>query len=71
MKDNVIIDARGKSCPEPVLLTKKAISLNESGASILVDNAAAVENIKRFGKNNGYGVDVKETPNGTLLVLKK
>ena len=28
MADNNVVDARGRSCPEPVILTKKALSKN-------------------------------------------
>lgn len=70
LKDN-IIDARGRSCPEPVLMTKKAVAANPSGASILVDNVTASENIKRFAKNKGYKVEITEDQDGILLVLSK
>lgn len=70
LKDN-IIDARGRSCPEPVLMTKKAVAANPSGASILVDNVTARENIKRFAKNKGYKVEITEDQDGILLVLSK
>jgi TusA-related sulfurtransferase len=52
-------------------MTKKAVAANPSGASILVDNTTARENIKRFGKNKGYAVDVTEDQEGILLVLSK
>lgn len=32
------IDARGLSCPEPVILTKKALAVSHEGLEILVDN---------------------------------
>lgn len=70
LKPNVV-DARGRSCPEPVLMTKKAIETSPSGASILVDNVTARENIKRFAKNKGYEVKVTEDQEGILLVLSK
>lgn len=70
LKDN-IIDARGKACPEPVILTKKGTLANPSGVSVLVDNITAMENIKRFGKNSGYTVEVKEKTDGILLTLRK
>ncbi len=66
-----VVDARGRACPEPVLMTKKAVEANPSGASILVDNTTARENIKRFAKNKGYTVEVTEDQDGILLVLSK
>lgn len=65
------IDARGRSCPEPVLLTKKAVEKNPEGIQVLVDNATARENITRFGKNAGYQVEVKEINDDYLLTLTK
>jgi selenium metabolism protein YedF len=43
------VDARALACPKPVLLTKDAISdeaVNQ--VEIIVDNSAALENVKRF-----------------------
>lgn len=70
MKDS-IIDARGRSCPEPVILAKKGIKESPEGISILVDAAAAIENIKRFGQNLGYKVSFEENQDGTLITLRK
>lgn len=43
------VDARGLACPKPVLLTKDAISDSATNqVEIVVDNSAAVENVKRF-----------------------
>ena len=44
------VDARGLACPQPVLLTKKAIGENEE-VTVLVDNDIAVENIRRLALN--------------------
>lgn len=41
------IDARGLACPQPVILAKKAIETNEE-VIVFVDNAFAVENIRRM-----------------------
>jgi selenium metabolism protein YedF len=46
-----IIDAKGLACPEPVIRTKKA--LEEGGfdeLEIIVDNAAARDNVTRFAE---------------------
>ena len=45
------IDARGLACPEPVLLTKKALANNETELTVLVDNLTAVQNVTRFATN--------------------
>lgn len=70
MKDN-IIDARGRACPEPVLMAKKAITKNPEGIKIIVDNITAKENIRRFASNSGYIVDITEEAEDFLLTLGK
>jgi selenium metabolism protein YedF len=43
------IDARGLSCPAPVLMTKEAVEEQHlDGVEVLVDNGSARENVCRF-----------------------
>lgn len=70
MKDN-IIDARGRACPEPVLMTKKAIEKNQDGIKVIVDNITARENIRRFASNSGYIADVVEQDEDFIISLRK
>lgn len=65
------IDARGRACPEPVLLTKKGVESNPEGVRVMVDNVTARENVKRFGKNAGYKVEVEEKNNEYIVILSK
>ena len=44
------IDARGLACPQPVILTRKAMLAGEKQLIVRVDNAAAVENLKRLAE---------------------
>ena len=55
-----IIDAKGKACPTPVIMAKKAISAGESTFTVLVDNTTAVENLKRLAENQGFDAAVTE-----------
>ena len=55
-----IIDARGKACPTPVIMAKKAISAGESSFTVLVDNTTAVENLKRLAANQGFDAAAAE-----------
>ncbi|SDK19725.1 sulfurtransferase TusA family protein [Natronincola ferrireducens] len=67
-----IIDARGRSCPEPVVMTKQAIeNFVEEGLQVLVDSMVAVENIRRFVLNQGLHVDIEESGDGYALLIKK
>jgi len=51
------VDARKLACPKPVLLTKEAISDKSTNQiEIIVDNSAALENVKRFLTNFGFEI---------------
>ena len=56
------IDARGLSCPQPVLMTLDNIKKQSSGEiEILVDTETSKENVSRAAENQGWQVtDVKE-----------
>ncbi|MFW5672846.1 MAG: sulfurtransferase TusA family protein [Acetivibrio ethanolgignens] len=67
------IDARGLSCPQPVLMAKKALSKKEAAYTILVDTKAAKENVTRFAGHAGYNVAAEVTDNEyyTLSLTQK
>lgn len=65
------IDARGVGCPEPVLMTKKALAANPEGLEVLVDNTTAKENVKRFAATQGYQVEIKDGDSEFLLKLTR
>ncbi|MBU5438574.1 sulfurtransferase TusA family protein [Tissierella sp. MSJ-40] len=67
-----ILDARGRSCPEPVIMTKAAIESNPKGSlQVLVDSHVAVENITRFVTGKGYNVNVEQVNEEFTLNIKK
>lgn len=54
-----MIDARGLSCPQPVLLVQQAFKKEApERLTVLVDDQCAVGNITRFANNRGYQVRV-------------
>ena len=55
------VDARGLSCPEPVIQTKNAMASKEAEYEVLVDNVVAKENVSRFVMHQGYQVNVETT----------
>lgn len=65
------IDARGLSCPQPVLMAKKAVDKNPDGIQVLVDNTTARDNITRFAGNSGYKVETRTQGSDFLLTLTK
>lgn len=53
-----VLDERGHACPTPVINAKKAAEEMTQGGTleIMVDNIAAVENLKRLASQSGYPV---------------
>lgn len=62
------VDARGYSCPQPVLITKKALEENVDGVEVLVDNNTACMNVKRYMENAGYNVSIEKIEDDDFLV---
>ena len=54
-----IVDARGLSCPQPVILTKKALEESDEVTTI-VDNRIAVENVTKLATSKGFSVEVRK-----------
>jgi len=65
-----IIDARNLSCPQPVVLTKKALEEVDEVITI-VDNEAARDNVSRLGKSQGCEITVEQKEDGIYLTLRK
>ncbi|HEX3011263.1 MAG TPA: sulfurtransferase-like selenium metabolism protein YedF [Syntrophomonadaceae bacterium] len=67
-----IIDARGLTCPQPVILTKRAMDQGESDdLTTIVDNNAALENVSKLGKSQGYDVNVEEQDQTYYIRMNK
>jgi selenium metabolism protein YedF len=63
------IDARGKACPQPVILAKKEIDGGCQELTVLVDNRAAVENLTRLGNSAGMTVSTGENADSLFVRL--
>lgn len=66
-----IIDARGLSCPEPVVLLRSAMVGGEDAYQIIVDNHASRENTTRYAQHQGYNVEVSEKDGEWTLTFTK
>ena len=67
-----IIDARGLSCPQPVIVAdRKMKELGRGVFEVLVDTETAKENITRLAQQSGWQLDVNEASGDIRLVLKK
>ena len=63
------IDARGYACPQPVIMTKKAVEKNGAPLKVLVDDKTPLENVTRFAKNAGFKVTHKDLPDGEYEIV--
>ncbi len=67
-----MIDARGLSCPLPVVMVQKEVKKSAPDSlSVVVDAQVCVENITRYADNQGYKVSVKEENGDFVMELKK
>lgn len=66
-----LLDARGLSCPEPVVLIRKAMMSKESVYEMVVDNLVSKENVTRYAEHQGYTVTVKEQDGEYTLTMTK
>jgi len=56
------LDARGLSCPLPLMHTKKAIEDAPAEILVLVDSGTAKANVVALLSDSGYTVSVESTP---------
>lgn len=68
-----IVDARGLSCPQPVLLTIEKIKKVKKGKiSILVDTDTSKENVSRAATSQEWKVKgIKPDEKGYLITIVK
>jgi tRNA 2-thiouridine synthesizing protein A len=68
----VRVNARGLDCPQPVVISKKALSEVEIGEVIVsVDDEVAKDNVKRMAENEGCTVKVEGGEDGFELRILK
>lgn len=68
---SVSVDARGLSCPQPVIMAQKAISAGEFPVEVLVDTVTSRENVRRMAERLGCKVEVIEKGDEFSLILVK
>ena len=56
------VNAMGKLCPEPVIMTKAEIEKGISELTVSVDNDIAVSNVTRLLQGKGYTVELTRSP---------
>jgi tRNA 2-thiouridine synthesizing protein A len=72
-ENTATVDARGLSCPQPVMLTNRAIKgLDKGSVEVLVDSGTSRDNVSRVARNAGWAVTIEEQPGSEFrLLLKK
>jgi tRNA 2-thiouridine synthesizing protein A len=65
------IDARGLSCPQPVVLVDKAIAAGNTDLEVLVDNEVARENVSRLAARRGLKAEVRRDGNDIVIATAK
>ena len=55
------IDARGLSCPQPIVLTRnKMKEIGEGTFEVIVDTGTSRDNIARLADHEGWNITVRE-----------
>ncbi|MCP4715858.1 MAG: preprotein translocase subunit TatB [Deltaproteobacteria bacterium] len=67
------VDARGLSCPEPVVRARQAVGRLAAGdqLEILIETEVARENVLRCVRSMGCEAEVSEVEDGFRLLVKK
>lgn len=65
------LDARGLSCPEPVIMIRRAMLSKGAAYEMVVDNPASKENVTRYAQHEGYTVSVAEQDGEYTLTMTK
>jgi selenium metabolism protein YedF len=60
------VDARGRACPEPVILTRTALA-ETNELLVIVDNDTAQMNVRRMAEKSGHRVETEQRADGIYL----
>jgi tRNA 2-thiouridine synthesizing protein A len=65
------VDARGLSCPLPVLRSKEAIENEKGDILVKVDNASSRDNVERLAKSKDLNVEVQEKEEEYHILIRR
>jgi len=70
---STVVDAKGLSCPQPVLLTVNEMKkLKKGEIEILVDTDTSKENVSRAAASNGWTVkNITQEGSGYRISIEK
>lgn len=61
------IDARGLSCPQPVVLVDRAVKEGNTDLEIIVDNEVSRENVLRMAARRGLKTDIRQEGQDVII----
>jgi len=65
------VDARGLSCPQPVILARKAIDAARFPIEVQVDSVTSRENVRRLAEKLGCAVRIEQLGDEFKLMISK
>lgn len=65
------VDARGLSCPQPVILARQAIEAGTFPVEVLVETVTSKQNVQRAAEKLGCTVRVEEAGDEFRLTVTK
>lgn len=65
-----IVDARGLSCPEPLMLTTEALKNTTEPVKVLVTEPHQKMNVEKLAKDRGKKTTTVETEDGFEVVIE-
>jgi len=71
MSDIKIVDARGLSCPQPVILARQAIAQGKFPIQVLVDTGTSRDNVTRMAASSGHQVNVETKGQEFVVTISK
>ena len=65
-----IVDARGLSCPEPLMLTAEALKNSDESVKILVTEPHQKMNVEKYAQDHGRKAVSTESGDGFEIVIE-
>jgi len=71
MSDIKTVDARGLSCPQPVILARQAIAQDQFPFQVLVDTGTSRDNVARMAQSAECKVNVEAKGQEFVVTISK
>ena len=65
-----VVDARGLSCPQPLMMTNDALKTQKGAIKVLVSEPHQKTNVEKFAKDKGKKVTVTAVGSEFELVIE-